>query len=249
MDLLAQALATDGLLWLVLAALLAGVVRGFAGFGTAMIFLPVAGQVLTPFEALAALMIMDFFGPFPHVPRAIRDGHPGDVGRLALGLFVGFPVGVFLLSFAEPEIFRYTVSVVALLLLAALVSGFRYHGRVTQPVVYGVGLSGGLLGGVSGIPGPPVILFYMASSHPPAVIRANNMLYLILSQLALFFALSVQGLLEPRALVIGALLVLPYLLANLAGAAIFRPEAERTYRIVAYIIIGVSAVRGLPVWG
>ena len=51
-DLLAQALAQPGLGWLFAAALVAGVVRGFSGFGTAMAFMPVAGAILSPFAAL-----------------------------------------------------------------------------------------------------------------------------------------------------------------------------------------------------
>ena len=35
---------SDGFYWIFTAALVAGVVRGFSGFGSAMVFLPVAGQ-------------------------------------------------------------------------------------------------------------------------------------------------------------------------------------------------------------
>ena len=111
-ELFSQALATEGLLWLVLAASVAGVVRGFSGFGTAMIFLPVAGQILSPFEALTVLMVMDLIGPLPNAPRAIRDGHPGDVARLGLGLFIAYPIGIALLAIADPNFFRYAVSIV-----------------------------------------------------------------------------------------------------------------------------------------
>ena len=58
----------------------AGLVRGFSGFGTAMIYLPVASQFLTPFEALITLMVMDFFGPLPLVLGA---------AGFAIGLKVG----------------------------------------------------------------------------------------------------------------------------------------------------------------
>jgi hypothetical protein len=48
--------------------------------------------------------------------------------------------------------------------------------------------------------------------------------------------------------VIGALLLIPYTLANIAGAAMFNPEREGTYRLIAYVIIAASAVSGLPIW-
>jgi len=249
MELLSQALATEGLPLIVAAASVAGVVRGFSGFGTAMVFLPVAGQYLTPFEALMCIVVMDILGPLPNVPRALRDGNKADIARLSAGLFVGYPIGIAILAATDPEFFRYTVSVVSLALILALVSGFRYHGIVSKQMVYSVGLTGGLLGGTSGIPGPPVILFYMARTLPPAVIRANNLIYLLMSDVALCLTLMLYGRLTAEGLVLGAVVMVPYLLANVLGGAIFRPEAEKTYRYVAYAIIFVSAVSGLPVWG
>jgi hypothetical protein len=43
-------------------------------------------------------------------------------------------------------------------------------------------------------------------------------------------------------------MILPYLLGNWLGAALFRPELELLYRRVAYAIIAASAILGLPVW-
>jgi len=42
---LAEAVALGGLIWLVLAAFLAGLIRSFSVFGSGMVFLPVAGQL------------------------------------------------------------------------------------------------------------------------------------------------------------------------------------------------------------
>jgi hypothetical protein len=41
--------AIDGFYWILTAAFVAGVVRGFSGFGSAMVFLHVAGQFLPLF--------------------------------------------------------------------------------------------------------------------------------------------------------------------------------------------------------
>lgn len=245
-DFLATLLATNGLVWLVAAAFVAGLVRGFAGFGTAMIFLPAAAQFLTPFEALTVLIVKDLIGPLPNVPRAWRDGHPGDIARLGVGLVIAMPFGVWALTLVPVEVFRYGVSFVALALLVLLVMGFRYRGVLTKKLIYLTGGLGGLLGGSVGIPGPPVIMLYMASTHPPEVIRANNMIYLILADIVLLGLLVAFGEFVPGAIALGLLLALPYLLGNVAGGAIFRPGHERTYRAVAYAIILVSALNGLP---
>ena len=245
---LSAAIAMDGFWFLAFGALMAGVVRGFAGFGTAMIYLPVAAQVLGPFEALTTLIIKDLVAPLMHVPRALKDGHPKDVLRLGAGALVTVPLGVLVLSLVEPIVFRWAVSLVALTLLLMLIAGVRYRGTLTKPLIYGTGGLGGLLAGSVGMPGPPVIMLYMASTLPPSAVRANNMLYLIVADVILLGVLAWNGYLVGSALLLGVLMIVPYSLGNLAGAALFRPGNEKLYRSVAYTVIAASALIGLPVW-
>lgn len=229
-------------------ALVAGVVRGFAGFGTAMIYLPVAAQVLSPFAALTTLVVKDLVAPLIHVPRALRDGTPGDVVRLVLSAALFVPVGVWVLSVVHPDVFRWGVSLVALSLLTILILGIRYRGPITNRLLFGTGAIGGFLAGSVGLPGPPVILLYMASTLPSQAIRANNMLYLILADLLILAVLWWNGYLVPSAVALGALMILPYLLGNWLGALVFRPGHDALYRRVAYVIIATSALLGLPIW-
>lgn len=247
-DTLLGAFATEGVWFLAFGAFLAGIVRGFAGFGTAMIYLPVAGQVLGPFEALTTLIIKDLTAPLIHVPRAMKDGDPGDVLRLATGAALAVPLGVLVLTLVEPVVFRWSVSIVTLCLLVILVSGMRYRGPMTKPLIFGTGAMGGFLGGSVGLPGPPVILLYMASTLPPKTIRANNTLYLILADVILLVVLAWKGLLVSSAVALGFLMILPYLAGNWLGALIFKPGYEKIYRRVAYAIIAASALLGLPIW-
>ncbi|MEL6700835.1 MAG: TSUP family transporter, partial [Pseudomonadota bacterium] len=94
------------------AAALAGLVRGFSGFGTAMIFLPVAGRVLGPFEAIVALIVMDIIGPIPLIPRAWRDADKRALGWLVGAMCLTLPIGLAVLSVAPEVLFRWLVSLV-----------------------------------------------------------------------------------------------------------------------------------------
>lgn len=241
-------IAPQALAWIALAALIAGLVRGFSGFGTAMIFLPVAGAHLSPFAALTALIVMDIVAPMAMVPRALRDGHPADVLRLGAGLVLAMPLGVWVLTQVAPEVFRYAVSTLTLGLLILLVAGLRYQGRLTPRMVMGTGALGGFLGGSVGLPGPPVIMLYMASPLPATAIRANITLYLILADIVVLALLWLFGELVWQALALGAALIVPYLAGILIGTWMFVPGREALYRGVAYAIIATSALSGLPVW-
>ncbi|MGX9350128.1 sulfite exporter TauE/SafE family protein [Shimia sp. W99] len=247
-DALWQVLDLPGVYWAILAAFVAGIVRGFSGFGTALIYLPVAAQVMPPIWAVITLTVMDVFGPLPAARGAWRACHRRDLGRLLLATMVAVPFGVLVLRVTDPAIYRYAISLIALAMLGLLISGFRYRGTVSPRGVYGIGGGAGFLGGVAGLPGPVVILFYMASPHGPAVIRANTLLYLWGFDVLLLATLGLQGVLEVGAIWLGIVLIPPSIAGIALGTAIFNPERERLYRRVAYLVIAVSAISGLPFW-
>tara|TARA_R110002049_G_scaffold10127_5_gene50519 strand:- start:5610 stop:6365 length:756 start_codon:yes stop_codon:yes gene_type:complete len=247
-DTLAQALAIDGLLWLGLAVVVAGLVRGFAGFGSAMIIMPVAASVLAPVEAILFMTAAELLGPLPNLPDALRRGAPRDVGRLLLGVVVGMPLGLWGLSLMSPDGFGWLVSGVVLTLLALLITGWRYNGLLGARLTVATGALGGFMTGFAGIAGPPVIMLYMASRLPAVVIRANFLLYLLAIDLMLFVLLWATGQVVWAVLLLGLLAGVPNILANIVGARLFDPSAERVFRAVAYLIIAASAIIGLPLW-
>ena len=126
--------------------------------------------------------------------------------------------------------------------------GWRYRGALTRRLVVATGALGGFLTGFSGIPGPPVIMLYMASTLPAAVIRANFLLYLLAIDLLLFPVLWLMDLMVLKIVLLGLLAGVPNLIANAIGGWLFDPAAERLFRAVAYIVIGASAIIGLPLW-
>lgn len=239
---------TAQLLLLSGACFLAATVRGFAGFGTALVYLPLAAQVLSPFQAITTLVVFDLIGPLPLVRRAVRDCETRDLVRLVSGLVLALPLGLYALTMIPPEIFRYGVSIIALALLVCLVSGLRYGGPLSPPLIYATGGMAGFLQGVVGLPGPPVILLYMASTLPVQVIRANTFLFLMATDLVLLPMLALFGRLDLSALLLGAALVVPNMLGSVLGGWLFRPGLEKIYRALAYAIIAASALSGLPIW-
>ncbi|SEI98717.1 hypothetical protein SAMN05444007_10376 [Cribrihabitans marinus] len=230
------------------AALTAGTVRGFAGFGTALVYLPLAGMVLDPVSAVLTLVLMDVVGPLPMLPRAARHVHRGDLARLLAGTVLALPLGLAALFALDPGLFRILVAAVSLAMLTGLMLGWRYAGPLRPPAVVGTGVAAGFLGGVTGIPGPPVIFVYMASPHPPPVIRANITFYLFGYDWMVVAMMAVAGRLAPGPVLIGLALIVPNMLGTMLGSALFVPGYERAYRRAAYALIFGAALAGLPIW-
>ncbi len=238
-----------GLAVIIGAALLGGVVRGFSGFGTALVFLPIAAPYLGSFGALIALTCMDVFGPLPNLRRAWGHVDRADLTRLVLGCALTLPLGLWVLTRVPPEVFRYTVSVLSLSMLVILILGLRYSGQVRRGMVTAIGGAAGFLGGVAGLPGPAVILFYMSRTLPAAVIRATILLFLLAFDILIFGFLASMGRLTVATTALGLALAVPNLLGNWLGGWLFRPEHDRLYRGFAYAAIAAAALSGLPLWG
>jgi hypothetical protein len=245
---LASAIATQGLIWLVAAVCIAGLVRGFAGFGSAMIIMPVASSVLQPVEAVIFVVCAELIGPLPNLPAALRAGRLRDVGLLVIGAILALPAGVWALASMDATVFGWIVSACVILLLGLTAYGWRLTGGLTRRLIVATGAVGGFMTGFAGIPGPPVIMLYMASTLPSAIIRANFLLYLVALDLLLFLLFWSMGMMNWSIALLGLLVGVPNLLANMIGARLFDPSAERLFRAVAYLMIAASAIVGLPLW-
>jgi len=168
--------ATPGLFFLMLAIAIAGIVRGFTGFGTALIFVPVAGIFLPPATVIGVMVITGVFSTGALIPRAWGQASRAEVGLLALAALITVPLGIWLLERLDGMTIRWIVAIVAALTLAALVSGWRFSGRVSRPGLAGIGGAAGVVGGLTGLTGPVVI--YATLTIPEIIIVESFLSYL-----------------------------------------------------------------------
>ncbi len=235
-------------LWLVLTILIAGLVRGFAGFGSALIYIPIASLFMPPAQVIFALMIFDFPGQLPLVKDAFKNAHMPEVLRLTLGAAFGVPLGVWLLTQVDPYIFRWLVSGMVVFMVIAIGTGWRYQGEAGKYLPVGIGASSGFLGGFLGIGGPPIILFYLGGQNNPTRIRANIILFFLFDGIFSALNFAYQGLMTWQGFTTGLTLIPPYFIAIMIGARLFKMFGDAHFRVVAVVIISLAAIIGLPLF-
>lgn len=97
------AIGTPGVLWVCAAAFLSGLVYGFAGFGSALVFMPLAVIFLSPPMAIAAFSLSALASLFTMIPKAWPKADRGQT-LLMLGVSIlTVPLGVALLRWL-PEV-------------------------------------------------------------------------------------------------------------------------------------------------
>ncbi len=247
-QILAQILTLPGLGWVVAITFVSGVVYGFAGFGAALVFMPVATIYLPVRMAVAAFAISAFASLVTVVPRALPQADRRAIAPMILLAAASLPVGLWILRSHDVTTMRWAVLAVTAITLAALISGWRYAMTPGPRTRAGVALATGLVGGATGLVGPIMILFQLGGQDSVARSRANTVIFLTLTGVLTVPWMAVQGMLGLPAMVLGLLLMLPYGVAARLGQALFDPARQRLYRSVAYLVIAASILMGLPIY-
>ena len=236
------------LAWLAAVGFVAGLARGFSGFGSALIFVPLASIAVGPRVAAPILMIIDVLGSLPMLPAAWRDADRNAVFLMSAGTVAGIPLGTWVLTHADPGSVRWGLSLGILLLVGGLSAGWRYHGQPWRVVTTVVGALSGFLTGVAQIGGSVAVAYWLSGMSEANRIRANMVLFLALSQVFAVGAYGVSGLFT-RDVAVLALAAGPAFLAGVAiGSRMFGLASALTFRRLCFALIVLAAVGSLPLF-
>ncbi|ODT04571.1 MAG: hypothetical protein ABS58_15985 [Mesorhizobium sp. SCN 65-20] len=246
LDFLPVDLSTATILVLIVAAFVAGCARGFSGFGGALIFVPVASSLVGAKLAVPLLLIVDLVLTPGLIPNAWRNADRGNVGVMAIGAAVGVPAGTFLLTHVDGVVIRWAIVVIVVVLLALLMSGWRYQGRPHASMTATVGLTSGLFSGAAQVGGPPVVAYWLGGAFLPQTVRANIVLYFAISSVLSIASYLVAGLLTWETVGLSLTIGPTFALGLFIGARLFGRASEATFRRICYGLIAAAAIIGLP---
>ncbi|MCB6177652.1 sulfite exporter TauE/SafE family protein [Rhodobacter sp. Har01] len=203
-------------------ALLAGFVKGAVGFAMPLIMISAFSAFLPADLALAGMMLPTLvtnlsqafrqgWGPALETTRTYRRFLIATVVFIAVSaqVFDLIPRVAYLLLLGLP------VTAFAAAQLAGVPLALPLHHRVRAE--WTLGVIGGLYGGISGIWGPPLLVFLLSTGVPKTeMVRAQGVVFLI-GAVALLAAHLGTGLANPSSLTFSALLVIPAQIGMWAG--------------------------------
>jgi uncharacterized protein len=228
------AVPIDGRLAVVLiAVMVAGLLRGFVGFGAALISVPVFSLVLGPYAAIAVNNVMGLPAVFQLLPEAIHRAERVVVLPICMAIFAAAPIGTWVLVSTDPAVMTVAISALVLLMVAILASGWRLRGRIGIGKLIATGIAGGLVQGAAGVGGPPVVAVALSRPGEASQQRANVLALMTAVSLSSILPLLYHGLFTRQTVVIGLLLIPFYSAATALGARYFALAGQRYYRRAA----------------
>jgi uncharacterized protein len=231
-------------------AMVAGVVKGLVGFAMPMVLISGLGMFLPPEIALAGLILPTLV---TNVIQALRQGWAAawsSVKQFRMFLSIGL---VFLLISAQ---FVRVLPVNTMLLIIGIpvtvfalmqLTGFAFSlAAPSKRVEAAVGAFAGLIGGLSGVWGPPTVAYLTALNTPKDEhIRVQGVIY-GLGAVALLGAHIGSGVMRLQTLPFSVFLLLPAVLAMQIGLRLQSRIDQATFKkatLVVLLIAGLNLVR------
>ncbi|WP_191083989.1 sulfite exporter TauE/SafE family protein [Roseococcus microcysteis] len=221
----------------ILATAIAGLMRGYAGFGTAIILAPIYSVLWGPLAGVPVMLLMELLVSLQLLPRAFRDADKRVIIPIGGAAALATPLGAYVLLAADPEILRRAIGGLVLVFGFLMLSGWRYHGARPFGLNVAVGTAAGLLKGATGMSGPPVILYLLAGPEEAKRHRANLILFFGLIAVISVVVPLFAGLIDGPVL-LRFLIMLPVLMVFVrVGAALFGVVPVRFYKPFALALL------------
>jgi len=236
---------TAGFLVEATVAIAAGLVRGFSGFGAALILAPGFTLVMAPREAVVLTVLLNSSAVAQLLFPALRRTRWIDVGPMGAAAVVAIPFGSLLLIGLDGAVIRRAIGAVVLGFSVVVLAGWRYRGPRGLPANLLVGMLGGLLTGAAAVGGPPVILYFLSSERPMAESRASFISFFALIQIVAVPVFLWEGLVTWELVGRAALLLPAFLVATHVGARLFTRASDRLARqfaLGALVLIGLATL-------
>ncbi|MBB6469100.1 hypothetical protein HNQ96_004989 [Aminobacter lissarensis] len=232
----------------VAAAALAGLVRGFAGFGSALVYVPLIAAVYNPKVAAATILMIDFVGSAPFATREFFRCEWRQVIPMTIATAVALPFGALILLSMDAIILRWLIAATIVVFLIPMAVGWRYAGQSNLPLTIGVGLFSGLATGAVQMGGPAVVLYWLGTTKNFRTLRSNMMVLFMLANVMALGTLFVHGVVSLEMEQLAVALALPFFGGVALGVLFFQGASDRSYRHVANVVVAVAALISLPIF-
>lgn len=226
---------------------LAGVARGLAGFGFGLIVMPIGALLFMPQTLVPVLALVDIPAAILLLGGAWRLANQREVTPLILAAVICLPVGVWLLLVVSAEALTVFVHVLVLCVGIALLRGLKWQGPPSMARTLVLGGMAGMLHSSVSLPGPPIILGWVAANLPGAVLRANIIVFFLAIDIISLPILWTAGLFTQPVLILAASMTPVYLGGVLLGRALFPYISEKLFRRAVLGLVILGALSGLIV--
>jgi len=227
--------------FVVFTVFIASIIRGFNGFGFSATCISGFSFILPAIEIVPIILILEVIISIFMVPYIWNKIDWNFVLKLLIGIFIGSPIGLYLLKYLSPAAIHLSVCLLIIFFSLLLMRGYINKKINNNYGKFFTGIISGTLNGLTTLGGMPVALFLLATSIQPAIIRGSLAALFFLTDIYAFILSFLAGIVDMTTIyrTLPLIIVLP--IGVYIGDRFFVKSKEETYRkVVFYFLIFIS---------
>ena len=220
---------------------IASIIRGFNGFGFSATCVSSFSFILPAIEIIPIILILEVIISIFMVPYIWNKIDWNFVLKLLIGIVIGSPIGLYLLTYLNPETTHLSVCLLIVFFSLLLMKGYANQKINNNYGKFFTGIVSGVLNGLTTLGGMPVALFLLVTSIQPIIIRGSLAALFFLTDIYAFALSFFAGIVDITTIyrTIPLIIILP--IGVYVGDKFFIKSKEETYRrIVFYFLIFIS---------
>ena len=221
--------------------LFASIVRGFSGFGFSASSISLLSFILPAKEIVPIILLLEIIASFLMIPSIWKKINWKFVVYLLLGVALGTPYGVYLLSKLEQNITHFIISATVLVFAGLLLSGYKNTKLNLNISKFFVGTVAGIVNGFGTLAGLPIALYFLIIAAEPAVIRASLAALFFFTDFYALILAYFNNILKFEVLYRTLALIFIVPIGVSIGTKFFKESSKESYKkYVLYFLIIIS---------
>ncbi|MFZ3043122.1 MAG: sulfite exporter TauE/SafE family protein [Thiobacillus sp.] len=232
----------EHLAFLLSITLLAGIVRGLTGFGGALVMAPFFTTSLGSTASVVVIVLVHMLTSLQGLSHSLRVTEWRAVAPLLISSFIALPLGIWSLHLIDPVVVKRLAGATCVAFSLAMLLRIGFRAPATRMKSIFVGLASGALNGLTGMGGPPAVLYMLSWNNSARGYRANFISFFAILYGATFVLLMLSGAVTWSTCFTALLLGPAYFLATILGSAIFRKvHGDAFIPICSVLLLGIGA--------
>ena len=211
-----------------------GFIRGFLGFGSGLITIPILSFLYSPIFAIVFNIIIE-------IPTSIYLAIVGaktckfkEISPMFFSTILTIPIGIIFLVSINEQIIKIIMSVLVIFFVILIASGWRIKSTITKYILFITGIISGLMQGITGMGGPPIVTVLLSKGDSNDVTRGNTLIMSVAIVFSAIVSMYYFNLFSKILLLTGIISSPLYLLSSFIGSHFYNLSGNKYYRTARY---------------
>ena len=235
----------DNYFLIALVVIFSGFLRGFIGFGSGLLMIPILSYFYSPVFAMVFNIVIEIPATIYLTFVGIKKSNLREITPMMFTMMLTIPFGTIFLVSVDEQIIRTLMSLLLIFFVILIATGWRIKSTITKYVLVLGGVISGLMQGATGMGGPPYVTVLLSKNDSDDVARANILVITSGLVISAIISLYYFGLFTKDILLTGAISAPIYVFATYIGTKFFNYSGNKYFRNSSLIALGVVGLATL----